>query len=530
MVLAYCRYQEERRDVWREGMGTFTRHNDLVRQLLVPGPYTPLTSIVRTLLSIAVPLIVFAGHLSYPLLSDRALSFRVFGCSGAAVAWFLVPRVFDAYRDYVIASLPGDQRYQHRKRTRADVPLLVYGGIVLLVAAAPTTTAIIALLLLTGWCASAFLQHLPALARVLAVWLNYPDSSPPVWSPKETRVVRHAWLHGFAAVLVLFVTTTLHFGAPTELMALFFSPGGMPHYYWLVYPLGAVVVVSLSAGTALIVAAYPLLELKRFEDSLKQPGIQPLDRVLEDLRGGAMFIGFYDNGPFLMHPRTVRENGQILGSSGSLKTTMLQTMLIQDIREGEDAILILDHKRDMVTYQTARREAGERFVAFTLGPGWETVTFDALGTVRRLFPDNHTAASFLGRGMGLELGGQVYGADHFAKASEAVVSEALNRPGPINDFNDLYRADKEVYLSDLQRFGHGTHALNSLDLLRRVPQLYPGPNGIDLVEAVRGKKPTGRPWPHRRSSSLRRRPRRGPARAGGSRRTSRRPSRRGWTR
>lgn len=245
--------------------------------------------------------------------------------------------------------------------------------------------------------------------------------------------------------------------------------------------LGIPFALALMPGCLLAVVAYPL-----FEEQEAQNPQQPIDTILTRYAGREGYFIGHRNGRAVFLPYAIaRRNGLITGAPGTGKSSIaLLWLVVQMIREGRAAIVILDFKGDPATYHAVEREAGNRFIPFTLDSGKLTYTFNAFGTARQLYPEDHDAAGFICRCCSLGLGGPIYGADHFAAENYRLVTKgfeaARKRNLPLFNFNDFYVPLRTLVLDNPREYEHAGAAVTTIDLLRRLPQLYPQPGVPEL--------------------------------------------------
>lgn len=209
--------------------------------------------------------------------------------------------------------------------------------------------------------------------------------------------------------------------------------------------------------------------------------------------------------PVIMHRQLAAEHVHVMGSTGSNKTSIGVTQLLEQLIGPDSSLLVLDLKGDMALFEAARLAAENakdgrgasrpiRFRWFTTEADRSTYAFNPLNQsyMQRLPQLERT--QILARAVGLEHG-EGYGRGHFSSQNRNALLKLITACPDVDSFRKLHeegRRQKKLFTSwerehasDMFAAIHTLANIDALNLTRRdrVDPLVLE-NAIDMAELV----------------------------------------------
>lgn len=141
--------------------------------------------------------------------------------------------------------------------------------------------------------------------------------------------------------------------------------------------------------------------------------------------------------PVILHKDILREHAHILGDSGSGKTALGVTpMLEQLIQAGDAAVVVIDLKGDVALFEAARLAAGERFKLFTNELGKATYAFNPFGQFSSEHISLNQVCEVFLSALALEHG-EGYGRSYYSRVARNLMTRTLEQYPNIASFTEL---------------------------------------------------------------------------------------------
>lgn len=164
--------------------------------------------------------------------------------------------------------------------------------------------------------------------------------------------------------------------------------------------------------------------------------------------------------PVLMHRQLATEHVHLMGSTGSNKTSIGVTQLLQQLIGPESSVLVLDLKGDMALFEAARLAADEakdrqgiprpiRFRWFTSETDRSTYVFNPFRQSYMLGMARLERTEILSKALGLEHG-EGYGRGHFSRQNRNALLKLLSACPEVDSFRKLHeegRRQKKLFTS-----------------------------------------------------------------------------------
>lgn len=179
----------------------------------------------------------------------------------------------------------------------------------------------------------------------------------------------------------------------------------------------------------------------------------------------------YDDYPVILNRPILSEHAYIVGDSGSGKTALGITGLVQQlILRGDAPVVILDLKGDADLFGAVMAAAGERFRFFGVEVGRSTHTFNPFeqGTSQALTL-NQVCETIL---EALHLNhGEGYGRSYYSRLARSVLGATLRRNPGIATFTELYKQVKQNTDLDKQQLRDAFELIAVIESLASFEQL-----------------------------------------------------------
>ncbi len=164
--------------------------------------------------------------------------------------------------------------------------------------------------------------------------------------------------------------------------------------------------------------------------------------------------------PVLMHRQLATEHVHLMGSTGSNKTSIGVTQLLQQLIGPESSVLVLDLKGDMALFEAARLAASDakdrlgnprpiRFRWFTTETERSTYVFNPFCQSYMRDMARLERTEILSKALGLEHG-EGYGRGHFSRQNRNALLKLLSACPEVDSFRKLHeegRRQKKLYTS-----------------------------------------------------------------------------------
>jgi hypothetical protein len=217
-------------------------------------------------------------------------------------------------------------------------------------------------------------------------------------------------------------------------------------------------------------------------------------------------VAIETDSPVIMHRQLAAEHVHLMGSTGSNKTSVGVTQLLEQLIGPESSILVLDLKGDMALFEAARLAAQNardrrgtsrpiRFRWFTTESDRSSYVFNPLSQPYLQGLPRLERTQILARALGLEHG-EGYGRGHFSSQNRNALLKLLSACPDVDSFRKLHeegRRQKKLFTTwereNASDFFSAIHMLANIDALNLAKRDRIDPlilkNAIDMSELVR---------------------------------------------
>ncbi len=217
-------------------------------------------------------------------------------------------------------------------------------------------------------------------------------------------------------------------------------------------------------------------------------------------------IAVETDSPVIMHRQLATEHVHLMGSTGSNKTSVGVTQLLEQLIGPDSSLLVLDLKGDMALFEAARLAAANardrsgtvrpiRFRWFTSESNRSSYTFNPLSQSYLTSLPRLERTQILSRALGLEHG-EGYGRGHFSSQNRNALLKLLTACPDVDSFRKLHeegRRQKKLFTSwereHASDFFSTIHTLANIDALNLTQRDRIDPSvlthAIDMSDLVR---------------------------------------------
>lgn len=216
-------------------------------------------------------------------------------------------------------------------------------------------------------------------------------------------------------------------------------------------------------------------------------------------------VAVQTDSPVIMHRQLTAEHVHLLGSTGSNKTSVGVTQLLEQLIGADASLLVLDLKGDMALFEAARfaasnvRDRGAdqpiNFRWFTTESDRSTFVFNPLSQTYLQRLPRLERTQILSRALGLEHG-EGYGRGHFSTQNRNALLKLLTVCPEVDSFRKLHeegRRQKKLFTTwereHASDFFSAIHTLANIDALNVTARDRVDPavlsNAIDMSELIR---------------------------------------------